>query len=464
MSIIDQKRTLLNNIAALKSLNTGFPELNLSSSFPSLNNNSNAVDFLLDLIKNLIGFDQLKEELIRFLSIQTNSIEATIKLILKNILKKYFSCSIDALIPDFMLDGLGDGFNICVKQIDFFNLLKVDPETIGGKLIYGEIQKDLNSFLYEVLQGNSGTWKSLIKVEYLLQGVVEGQMKNNVFNVKIDSSWTGKTVNDFINNFIDSVVLFTLPSLINKIFDIIFGSISALLGKGRNVIEGEVELEILVNKIVDLPDTTINDSYFEFTPDEIDYFNERVNERINGRRILKDCNFVSSSINIDDLIDTNNQLLSTSTLIEIEQILSNQFSILSNQATDDLDETSREFGQLNFFEQLFKGIVQGLTNVVFAPKTMMIFVTYFKVVNNSVGFVDFNDFLQQNRQIVIDIVREAILPLITDFLLKLVIKYITKLAIEDQAGRFLEMGKNYQLQLQSLVGVPKQIRDLISGL
>ena len=464
MSIIDQKRTLLNNIAALKSLNTGFPELNLSSSFPSLNNNSNAVDFLLDLIKNLIGFDQLKEELIRFLSIQTNSIEATIKLILKNILKKYFSCSIDALIPDFMLDGLGDGFNICVKQIDFFNLLKVDPETIGGKLIYGEIQKDLNSFLYEVLQGNSGTWKSLIKVEYLLQGVVEGQMKNNVFNVKIDSSWTGKTVNDFINNFIDSVVLFTLPSLINKIFDIIFGSISALLGKGRNVIEGEVELEILVNKIVDLPDTTINDSYFEFTPDEIDYFNERVNERINGRRILKDCNFVSSSINIDDLIDTNNQLLSTSTLIEIEQILSNQFSILSNQATDDLDETSREFGQLNFFEQLFKGIVQGLTNVVFAPKTMMIFVTYFKIVNNSVGFVDFNDFLQQNRQIVIDIVREAILPLITDFLLKLVIKYITKLAIEDQAGRFLEMGKNYQLQLQSLVGVPKQIRDLISGL
>ena len=464
MSIIDQKRTLLNNIAALKSLNTGFPELNLSSSFPSLNNNSNAVDFLLDLIKNLIGFDQLKEELIRFLSIQTNSIEATIKLILKNILKKYFSCSIDALIPDFMLDGLGDGFNICVKQIDFFNLLKVDPETIGGKLIYGEIQKDLNSFLYEVLQGNSGTWKSLIKVEYLLQGVVEGQMKNNVFNVKIDSSWTGKTVNDFINNFIDSVVLFTLPSLINKIFDIIFGSISALLGKGRNVIEGEVELEILVNKIVDLPDTTINDSYFEFTPDEIDYFNERVNERINGRRILKDCNFVSSSINIDDLIDTNNQLLSTSTLIEIEQILSNQFSILSNQATDDLDETSREFGQLNFFEQLFKGIVQGLTNVVFAPKTMMIFVTYFKIVNNSVGFVDFNDFLQQNRQIVIDIVREAILPLITDFLLKLVIKYITKLAIEDQSGRFLEMGKNYQLQLQSLVGVPKQIRDLISGL
>ena len=464
MSIIDQKRTLLNNIAALKSLNTGFPELNLSSSFPSLNNNSNAVDFLLDLIKNLIGFDQLKEELIRFLSIQTNSIEATIKLILKNILKKYFSCSIDALIPDFMLDGLGDGFNICVKQIDFFNLLKVDPETIGGKLIYGEIQKDLNSFLYEVLQGNSGTWKSLIKVEYLLQGVVEGQMKNNVFNVKIDSSWTGKTVNDFINNFIDSVVLFTLPSLINKIFDIIFGSISALLGKGRNVIEGEVELEILVNKIVDLPDTTINDSYFEFTPDEIDCFNERVNERINGRRILKDCNFVSSSINIDDLIDTNNQLLSTSTLIEIEQILSNQFSILSNQATDDLDETSREFGQLNFFEQLFKGIVQGLTNVVFAPKTMMIFVTYFKIVNNSVGFVDFNDFLQQNRQIVIDIVREAILPLITDFLLKLVIKYITKLAIEDQSGRFLEMGKNYQLQLQSLVGVPKQIRDLISGL
>lgn len=464
MSIFDLKRNLLNEIAALRSLNTGFPELDLTSSFPSLNNQSNTVDFLLDLIKNLIGFEQFKEEIIRFLTYQTNSIEATIKRILKNILKKYFSCSIDALIPDFMIDGLGDGFNISVRQIDFFGLLKVDPSTTGGKLIYGEIQKDLNSFLYDILQGNSGTWKNLLVVEYLPQGVVDGQVKSNVFNVKIDSSWAGRTVNDFINAFVDSVVLFTLPSLVNKIFDLIWGTISSLLGKSPDNVSGEVELEILVNKIIDLPDTVIDDSYFEFTPDEVDYFNERLDERVSGRRILKDCNFVSSEINFNDLVSTNDQLSNSATLVEIQTVLDNQFTILANQATDNLDGSSQNFGRLNFFEQFFKGIVQGLTNVLFAPKTMFLFVTYFKIVNNSVGFTDFRDFLQQNRQFVIEVIREAILPLITRFLLKLVIKYVSRLAIQDQIGRFNEVVKNQQLQLASLIGIPQEIRDLIASL
>jgi hypothetical protein len=464
MSLFDLKRNLLNEIAALRSLNTGFPELNLSSSFPSLDNNSNIIDFLLDLIKNLIGFEQLKEELIRFLTYQTNSIEATIKLILKNILKKYFSCSTDALIPDFMIDGLGDGFNVSVRQVDFFGLLKVDPNSIGGQLIYGNIEQDLNAFLYNVLQGNSGTWKSLLVVEYLPQGVVDGVVKTNVFNVKIDSSWSGRTVNDFINTFIDSVILFTLPSLINKIFDIIFGAISSLLGKSPSEVEGEVELELLVNKIVDLPDTVIDNSYFDFTPDEINYFNERVDERLNGRRILKDCNFVSSSINPNDLVDTNQQLSSAATLVEIQRVLDNQFTILANQATDNLDETSQEFGILNFFEQLFKGIIQGLANVVFAPKIMFLFVTYFKIVNNSVGFVNFKDFLQQNREFVIEIIREALLPLLTEFLLKLCIKYVTQLAIADQVGKFREITKNQQLQILSLTGVPQDVRNLIARL
>lgn len=464
MSLFDQKRNLLNDIAALRSLNTGFPELNLSSSFPSLNNGSNAVDFLLDLIKNLIGFEQIKEELIRFLTYQTNSIEATIKLIIKRILKKYFSCSVDALIPSFMIDGLGDGFNVAVRQVDFFNLLKVDPNTVGGELIYGNIQQDLNAFLYNVLQGNNATWKSLLVVEYTPTGLVDGVLKSNVFKVKIDSSWAGRTVNDFINTYVDSVVLFTLPSLINKIFDVIFGAISSLLGKSKSNIEAEVELEILVNKIVDLPDTVIDNSYFDFTPDEIDFFNERVDERLNGRRVLKDCNFVSSRINPSDLVDTNNQLQSATTLVEIQKILDNQLSILANQATDGLDETSQEFGKLDFFEQLFKGIIQGLTNVVFAPKIMFLFVTYFKIVSNSIGFVDFKDFLQQNRQFIIDIIRDAILPLITEFLLKLVIKYVTQLAIQDQVERFKEVAKNQQLQILSLVGVPQEIRDLIASL
>lgn len=464
MSLFDQKNSLLNEVSALKSLNTGFPNLDLSSSFPSLNNKSNATDFLLDLIKSLIGFEQIKDELIKFLTYNSATIESTIKKVLKRILKSKFSCSIDALIPSFMIDGLGSGFNVAVQQIDFFDILRVNPTSIGGQLIYGNVDDDLNVFLYNILQGNVGTWKSLLKIEFQQSGLVDGVFKSNVLNIKIDSSWNGRTVNDFINTFIDSLSFFTLSTLINRLFDIIFGTIAAFLNKSPKTIENEVQLEMLVNKIVDLPDTIIDNSYYNFTPTEIDYFNGRVNERQNGRRILKDCNFVSSSINFDDLVDTNNAINATSNLVEIKNVLDNKFSILAAQATQNLNTNNQNLGSLDFFEQLFKGILQALANIVFAPKIMLMFTTYFKIVSNTIGFTTFEDFLNQNRQFIIEIIRDALLPLIVEFLLKLVIKYVTQLILEDQTSRLIEMAKNQQLQILSLVGIPQNIRDLIEKL
>lgn len=464
MPIFNDKLDILNEISALKSLTDGFPELDLGNSFPSLNNRSNTVDFLLDLIKTLIGYEQLRSELIRFLTYQTNGIEASIKLVLKNILKKTFSCSTDAVIPPRYINTLGSGFNISLDQIDFFEILKVNPNSVEGGLIYGDVEKDLNSFLYQTLQGNTGVWKSLIRVEYLQSGVVDGTLKTNVLNIKIDESWQGRTVNDFINQFLDSIVLFTLPNLVNKIFDVIFGTISSFLGKPKDTIESEVQLEILVNKIIDLPDTEIDNSYFEFTGEEIDIFNEKVDEKTSGRKILKDCNFVSSFIDFSDLVDTNDELSNTSNFVEIKTVLENRFNVLADKANSGLDSGSQTYGKNLFFENLLRGILQALANVILAPKAMLMLLSYFKIVNGTIGFFGFSDFLGKNRQFLVQILRDSIIPLVTEFLLRVVIKHLTRLIVQDQAGRALEMIKNQQLQILSLLGVPSEIRDLIARL
>lgn len=493
MGILEQKNKLLNQISALKTLSDGFPSLDyetLIPNFPSLNNKSNSLDFLMDLIKTVTGAEQLKNDLIQFLTYNTNTIESTIKRTILKILKKKFSCSVDALLPSFLIDGLGNGFNVAVSQVDFFDIFKVNPQSTAGRLIYGNIDQDLNNFLYNVLQGNKGTWKNILVVEYMTSGIVDGVMKSNVFNVKISSTWTGKTVNSFINKFIDSLKVISLPILVNKLFDILYGTISAALsesisvldqvvtnspimatfsqiqshGKSTQTIESEVQLEILVNKIVDLPDTEIDNSYFEFTADDIDFFNERVDERVNGRRILKDCNFVSSSINFDDLVDTNDELESASSLVEIKTILDNKFNLLAESATSNLDSNSQKFGSLDFFEKLFKGLLQALASLLFSPKIMFLFISYFKIVSSSIGFKDFDDFLKQNKGFIVEIIKDILLPLLLEFLLKLVIKHITKLILEDQIGSFSEKVKQQQLQILSLVGIPQNIRDIIAKL
>jgi hypothetical protein len=78
-----------------------------------------------------------------------------------------------------------------------------------------------------------------------------------------------------MNVFLSNIRLFSLPVLITNIFDIIFGSISFGIGKGANQIKNEAELDVLTNKIIDLPDTIIDNSYFDFTEQDIDYINDK---------------------------------------------------------------------------------------------------------------------------------------------------------------------------------------------
>lgn len=464
MPIFDQKLDLLNQISALRSLVSGFPQLNVSNSFPSLNNKFNQIDFLLDLIKTLVGYQEIKEEVTKFLTINTEKIQDKIKELLLFILKSKFSCGIDAIIPQDLIQNYGGGFNIAVSQVDFFEILKIDPNSRFGKLIYEDDASDLNRFLYSVLQGNSSVWKNLIVVEFLQYGLVDGNMKSNVFNVKISQNWYNKTVNDFMNAFLREIVLFTNPVLLTNIFDIIFGSISFNIGKGKGQIESEVELDILVDKIIDLPDTIIDNSYFDFDKQDIDYFNQRVDERSNGRLLLRDCNCVYSAASIYDIENTINLIKNSSTLVEIKTVLDNQLNILANSAGQDLSPTDQQQFNLNFFASLFRAILKALVNIVLSPKVLFVLITYFKIVNLSVGFKNFKDFLNDFKQFIIDLVRKTLMPLLIDFLLKLVIKYVTKLVAEDQANRALEFIRNQQSQILSLVGIPQQIRDVLNKL
>jgi hypothetical protein len=462
MGTFEQKSDVLNKISALKSINSGFPKLKKNKKLKSLNAKKNkTIKFIKDLIDILVGIKEFKEELVRFLTYQSPIIEGTIKAGLKELLKSKFSCSVDAIIPPFLIDGVGIGFNIAVKQVDFFSILKVDPNSVGGKLIYGSIQQDLNAYLYDVLQGNVGSWKNLIVVSYQQQGVVDGQMKTNVFNVKIDSSWNGKTVNDFINAFLDGIVILNLASFINKVFDNIFGSVSNLLKFNKNTVSAEVELDILIEKIVDYTETVeIDNSYFDFTKDEIDYFNEKVEEKVTGKRILKECDFVSSSIDINDLIDLSEQLNGASTLIEIKDIITNKFDTLSNQATENVSDENKDFGKSNFFNDFLLGILKALANLVFAPKVMMMIISYFKIVSNTIGFKTFGEFLKENRQFIIDLVIKILLPILIRFLMRILIKHLTKLVTDELKEKVKEKIKNQIATIKSLLNIPPEITNL----
>ena len=75
MGIVDDKKKVFGQIGALRTLTEGFPDVTLTNSFPSLNNDASSLDFLIDLLKSLIGFEEMKGSVVDILTYQLRDIE-----------------------------------------------------------------------------------------------------------------------------------------------------------------------------------------------------------------------------------------------------------------------------------------------------------------------------------------------------------------------------------------------------
>jgi hypothetical protein len=161
MSIVDQKKKIFGNIAAAKTLTEGLPKLKTNSSFPSINNNGDTITFLCDLIKSLIGYEVLQQTISDTLVYSLKELEQEIKSALKLEIKSIVSCGVNPSLPDF-IKSTGNGINIKVNQLDFTDLMLIDPTSSVGKVLYNDLttnlinSSDFNTFLYQTIQ-NDGT-------------------------------------------------------------------------------------------------------------------------------------------------------------------------------------------------------------------------------------------------------------------------------------------------------------------
>ena len=107
MDITKQKGKVFSEIAALRVSAEGFPKSQLLNSLPSITQETNSLDFLMDLLKSLVGFESLKDSLVDALTHNLDDIEIEIKEALKKILKSMVSCSVNPSIPsDFTNNGM----------------------------------------------------------------------------------------------------------------------------------------------------------------------------------------------------------------------------------------------------------------------------------------------------------------------------------------------------------------------
>jgi hypothetical protein len=472
MSIVDKKKQVFGKIAAAKTLTQGLPKLKLSSSFPSINNGGDSISFLTDLIKSLVGYEALVSAVVDTLTHSIPKFEHEIKKALKLELKTIVSCGVDPHLPSWM-QSTGNGIVIEVHKIDFMDVLRTDPNSVAGKLLYNDIttpltnSSDFNTFLYGVIQddGNPHTWHNIFDITFNSLGT--GGNPNNTLTIKANPAYNFKTLTDLNNDFVDSLTLLSTENIVNKIMDVIYGSISSTIGKSLKQLENEARINNIVDKMVNnVNKNPINDSAFSFSKEETYAHQVEAMNRKKGSINIDTSNKVSSSVPINNLTNFNTDMANASTTLQKKDALTNNLNKMANvSALKVPNKIDIPTVKLNFIQQIISSMIKAIVNIFLSPKVIFSFVINYKIVYGPTAtFTDAIDFIKKNKNLMSSIMK-AISEELIKILLAIALKEIALLVASAIVKREKEKAVNKLAQLESLVGIPNDtIKKILDNL
>jgi len=462
MPVLDQKEKAFGNIAALRTLTDDFPELKLNNSFPSINNQGSSQDFLIDLLKSLVGYEELRDTLVEILVYATEEAEIAVKDSLKLQLKSLVACGVDPSLPDWLIN---DGITIPVKKIDFMNIMKINPVTQAGSLLYDDVanttnSSDFNTYLYYTIQdeGTTYTWDNIFDVQFTQVASPD----NNILNFKPTASYTNLT--DLNNDFVDSLKLFASEDLIINIIDTLFGSIAVQpeVNKTEEQLEMEAKIDTVITCLVSADaDNVFDDTYFEFTNDQLQGIKEGATNRRNGIRYLETCGNVKVDVPIAHLTALKEEMTLASNQVERKTVISNSITTMANSTSESSEPVDQYGIELGFVELMLTSLIRSIVNAIISPKVLAIFLIIYKIVYGPTA--DYGDplvFISQNKTLMRNMIN-SIRDMIVKVLLDKVLKFIMKLVAASAIGMLKEQATAQLAQMLSLIGIPQDVIRMI---
>lgn len=474
MSLIDQKAKVFGNIAAARTLSEGLPKLKVNPSFPSINNDGNSIAFLTDMLKSLVGIEKLRDVIVDSLAFKLDEMEIQVKNAIKVSLKELVNCGVDPSIPSY-IKATGVGITAEVSKIDFFDMMKVDPLSSNGRLMYNDTyaspltsSNDFNTFLYGTIQneGVTETWGNTPQIlDIRFDSSNPSPTPNNTLTFHANAAFNTKTLTEFNNTFIDSIDLFDSTALLTKLIDDLFGSVSFNLNKSQNQLKKEEEIKSIIKCIINSDENdVIDDTYFTFSNDEVLEQEEAALWRKKGIRPIKSCYNMPIIIAQHDVVNIVEPISGTTGQDKknaVNEAISKLGVAVGDQTTDPKNSYALE---LNFIEGLIESIVMAIVSLVLSPKVISIFLINYKILYGpNAQYEDAKDFMKKNKNLMKDItksVRNAIISVLLNTVLKEISSLVSATAVEIAT----EKAKNQVSQMLSLVGVPQDVIRLIKGL
>ena len=317
-----------------------------------------------------------------------------------------------------------------VKSVDIGNLLKKDPNTKPGKLLYEKrpinVQVypfSMNKELYQRIQkGNDyqtdnaqlyfgGSGQPLFNIQYVELDSL-GQT-GPWFKVDLQNRASGvNNVSEFIMDYYKSIKVVDFHNMISWIIEMITGAISISGELGVNQVEDTTKAGLIMQRILGLcfdsrktidvsgvsklsEYDTADDSFYEFTDIDLRKIDDKVNNIKNGVIQFVTCDDVKLPVNAQAITDS----LSDMIFVEGNKQVSAADEITKLIASDPnwgglaINASLNAELDLNFV----KSIVKGLAFSLLSPKVLLPIFVMLKAIGQTISdtIKSFYDFIKK---------------------------------------------------------------------
>jgi len=418
MGFIDDKTQVIDNVALFEVLGN-LPKGRTTSSLASVKSkDKNLLTYLIDIL-SVTCKDNAKSP------VNKNKCEAT--KILIDILTEFFvvltrilkegiieaikaglACSVDFKLPVFN-PSIGQlKVKMGINNLDLLGLTMIDPLSSVGSTFYGkDATKDFNWFLNNLIQSSSaGGWPASNPILDLnvIQSTNEIEIGINHSYVSSHgttgsgSTGSGKSFNDFIKDYVNSIEMITLETFMARLTDRLTGAMTNGLKKVQATAQNPYALAASLDHFVSLEqismlqekinssdpckeDYQIDNSYFTFTNDEQSKIEDLANQKYNGGANLDlGCGIVSATVDPATVKSVFDDIRNTPPS-KVSVVIQNSIDTLNNSLTSNVPDTDKKVAKLSLNAQILHEIPKVLTNIILEPKIVALYHLCEKLVN-----------------------------------------------------------------------------------
>lgn len=429
MGLLNDKKDVFTTIGAYTSLNNQGKLPDGTNTIDSINNNSNASSFLVDVLKVVVGSGALKQLVGELIGKFVNTVEPNAKSSVKNQTIQYNSGD---PLPTYFRNGI----QVPVSKIDVYGKYKVNQNSKSGSLLYTKNKPSFDNSAYNAISNpNTDITYNNLLINY--------NPTSNNFTFKASSNST--TVGSWFSNYIDNTTFIDKKEFISNVMNSVYGTINNAQGKTIEEISEELKTEKLLEQLRDG-----NDS-FELSQDDLDDILNKSSELSNG--VVKynmGCGEIEANLNIDDLTTLIQNISGSTNPFQIGNDIENTVNQSTSNVDPEVINQNKESIKDDFFTNIIKKIIQILIQLVTtSPQIRMLLAISSAIQNNGVvnlnkpseDLKNFKTFIKCMSNEITRLINEFIFNLIIGFLIALLKPVISKI-IQEKINQYISILKS----------------------